>query len=172
MAFVANQAQIVNGWRRQTISTIAFLHCAAVVVPAISIALPRPKAHNFELDVGMALIHMSNQVVAPLSIVLHFIAQLRESKSQHGESGALSLIALGIQVVVIAVLGVRWFLRLGRPVWGDGPVAMRSWYEWGFLAINYVLHAILCAFLLACYIFMGRRGSRHSELDERAPLLN
>jgi ABC-type dipeptide/oligopeptide/nickel transport system permease component len=94
---------------------LAFLHAATVLFPAVAIVLPKPSPHSWETDVPMALITMTNVVVAPLFLLLQFYAQYRECRRQSGHAGAFSLLSLSMQVFVMAILAIRLFIRLGTP---------------------------------------------------------
>ena len=154
------------------ISTTASLHAALVLLPVVAIILPQPRSgHTFPKDVMMALIAMSNIVVAPCFVVLEFYAQFRELKAQGGNPGALSLVSVALQMVTMAALGFRWFLRLGHPTWDNGPAPVWLWYQWGFSAINYLLYAVGCAFLLACYRFAARGIVEYGHSGEQVPLI-
>lgn len=125
----------------------------------------------------MALIGMADLVVAPCCAYLQFFAQWWEMNAQNGAPGALSLLSIALQVLTMVALGIRWFLRLGHPPWGYRPLwGYRSaplyiWYQWGFTAINYLLHAVGCAFLLACYLYAARGRVEHGNSGEQVPLL-
>jgi hypothetical protein len=114
---------------------------------------------------------MCNLAVAPCFVMLQFYAQYQEMRAQHGNPGALSLLSFGLQVPTMAALGFRWLLRLGDPTWGNMPAPIRLWYQWGFPAINYAIHALGCAFLLACYLFAGRATVEYGDSEDRVPLL-
>lgn len=103
----------------------------------------------------MALIAMSNQVVAPSSIVLQFVTQLRAFWSEDVSPGALSLFPVVLQVVTMALLGTRWLLRLGRPTWENRTAPVWLWYQWGFLSFNYLAQAVGYGLLLVCYLLVG-----------------
>lgn len=116
----------------------------------------------------MALIAMSNEVVAPFSILLGSIAQLWEMRSQHGVAGALSLLSLNLQALVFAALAVRWFQRTGQSPWHPepgAPVYLVYWldrhiyYQWAFTFVNYGLQALGRGMLLVCYVSGAWRGS-------------
>ena len=156
----------------RNISIIAFLHAAIVLFPIVAITVPKPSEHIFGKDISMALISMSNLVVAPCFVALQFYAQYREMRSQHGRPGALSLLSLGLQVLMTVALAIRWLLRLGDPTWTRNvPVPIWLWYQWGFPAINYALHALGCAFLLVCYLFASRGTTQYGVSADRQPLL-
>lgn len=157
---------------------LAFLHAAAVLLPAVAITLPEPSPHSWETDVPTALITMTNMIAAPLFLLLQILAQYREYRRQSGQAGALSLLSLSIQVPVVAILAIRLFIRLGTPPWvprhNYGPYfalwvwdSLQAFYSWGMLAINYAVCVVGCVFLLSLY--WSRSQSRTS--GEHAPLL-
>jgi hypothetical protein len=131
----------------------------------------KPAGHSWDRGILIALINMSNLMVAPCFVVLQFVAQFWEMRAQNGNPGALSLLSIGLQVLTSAALGYRWFLRIGNPTWGNLPASAWLWYQWSFPAINYVAHAVGCAFLLACYVFAARRTAEHGDSEDRMPLL-
>jgi hypothetical protein len=111
----------------------------------------------------MALITMTNMVVAPLCALLHFNAQYGEYRRQSGDAGALSLLSLSLQVPVVALVTIRLFIRLGKPPrvprQNYGPqFALWAWdslqvmYSWSMLAINYTVCAVGYNFLLSLYL--------------------
>lgn len=152
---------------------IACLHVAAVLILAVVLSLPPASNHTMFTGIFMALVGMSNLVVAPCFGILQFWAQYREAKNQHGNPGALSLLSIGLQLLAMLILSVRWLLRLGSPPWGWDffPTDIRIWYEWSFPAINYFLYALGCALLLAFYAFTRQSRASPDDLEERAPLL-
>jgi hypothetical protein len=151
----------------------AFIHAAIVLFPAIAIALPKPSPHSWETDVPMALITMTN-----IFVLLQFYTQYREYRRQSGNPGALSILSLAFQPPVMAILAIRWFIRLGVLPWVPrhtyGPYfalwvwdSVRALYAWGMLAINFSVYVAGCVLLLALYSLSGR-----SRADgELAPLL-
>jgi nitrate reductase NapE component len=170
MSFAA--AMRADGSAGRNISVMAFLHTAIVLFPIVAITLPKPSGHTFGRDIWTSLISMSNLVVAPCFVTLQFYAQYQEMRSQHGRPGALSLPSLGLQVLIAVALAIRWLLRLGDPTWDRNlPVPIWLWYQWGFPAINYALHALGCAFLLVCYLFTARGTAGYGLSEDRLPLL-
>jgi hypothetical protein len=160
------------------IAILAFLHAAAVLFPAVAIVLPTPSPHSWETDVPTALITMTNMIMAPLFLLLQFSAQFREYRRQSGNPGALSLLSLSIQVLVMSVLAIRLFIRLGTPPWvprhNYGPYfalwvwdSLQALYSWGMLAINYTVCVMGYFFLLSLYW----SSSQSSTGGELAPLL-
>jgi hypothetical protein len=157
---------------------LAFLHAATVLFPAVAIVLPKPSPHSWETDVPMALITMTNVVVAPLFLLLQFYAQYRECRRQSGHAGAFSLLSLSMQVFVMAILAIRLFIRLGTPPrvprQNYGPYfalwvwdSLRAFYTWGMLATNYTVCVVSYVFLLGLY-WSSSRGRTSGELT---PLL-
>jgi hypothetical protein len=99
-----------------------------------------------------------NQMTAPCAILLQLFAQYRELRAQRGVPGALSLRTLGLQVILFSLLGIRWALRLGKPMEFDYRYPIdypsdfaRRQYEWAFPAANYFMQALAFAFLWMCY---------------------
>lgn len=132
---------------------IAALHIVLVVVPAVRFALPKPLTRgSWETGLTMAFISMSNDVMAPCSLVLQFFAQLLQMRKQHTDPGAMSLLSLFLQMLAMSFLSFRWFLRLGRPPWGWVQAEPRIWYQWAFPAVNYLMCAFVSGLLLICYI--------------------
>jgi hypothetical protein len=157
---------------------LAFLHTATVLFPAVAIVLPKPSPHSWEIGVPMALITMTNVVVAPVFLLLQFYAQYREHRRQSGHAGALSLLSLSMQVFVMATLAIRLFIRLGTPPWvprqNYGPYlalwvwdSLRAFYTWGMSAINYTVCAVGSIFLLSLYW----SSSQSRTSGELVPLL-
>jgi hypothetical protein len=164
-----------NGMRT---AILAFLHAATVLFPAVAIALPKPSTHSWETDVPMALITMTNVVVAPVFLLLQFYAQYREHRRQSGHARTLSLLSLSMQVPVVAILAIRLFIRLGMPPWvprqNYGPYlalwvwdSLRAFYTWGMLAINYAVCVVGYVFLLRLYWSSSQSRTR----GELTPLL-
>lgn len=128
----------------------------------------------------MALISMSNTVVAPLFVVLQFHAQFQELQRQSGHPGALSLTSLAVHVPVMATVARRMFVRLGKPEWSAGDPrlpfltwareSLQLWYAWGMVAINYAVCALGCLVLLVGYLCAERRSGRFVAYGERSPL--
>jgi len=165
----------------QRISIQAFLHAATVVVPAIAITLPKPSSPAWDTDVPTALIGMADQIVAPISMLLQFYAQFCEFRHQHGTPGCLSVFSLALQAVAMALVSLRWFVRLGTPRYDRGDVdkmslVERLWdalpivYAWGMLAINYATCALRNVFLFCCYA-VSWHGEKMAMDGERARLL-
>ena len=169
LSFVAGEQ--TDGVSARTVSIAAFLHAAVVLFPAVAAALPKPSGHSWNNDILLALVIMSNQVVAPCFVVLQFVAQYWEMRVQKGDPGALSLLSVGLQVPTMMALGYRWLLRLGNPTWGHAPAPAWLWYQWAFPSVNYVVHAVGCALLLACYLFSARGTAAHGGSEDRMPLL-
>jgi hypothetical protein len=125
---------------------------------------------------------MANRVVAPFFIFLQFCAQVQEFRRQNREPGSLSILSLGLQALVMALVSIRWFARLGSPRYDRGgvdkiPLAVRLWdtmqilYAWGMLAINYAVCTVGYALLICCYV-LGRRSEGVALVDgERSRLL-
>jgi len=114
------------------VATQAFLHAVVVVLPAVAIALPKPSPPSWNTGIPTALIGMTNRVVAPFFIFLQFCAQVQEFRRQNRESGSLSILSLVLQALVLALVSVRWFARLGLPHYDRGdvdkmPLAVRLW---------------------------------------------
>lgn len=154
----------------RTAPIIALLHAALVLFPIVATTLPRRAEPSWEVSIRGAFIIMSNIVVAPVSIILQFYAQIRESKAQYGIPGALSLLSLRLQVLAFATLAVRWLLRVGRFGYDLLPFST-AWYvyQWAFPAVNCAMLAVGYAILLACY--RGGRGEQGVVLGERMPLI-
>ena len=157
---------------------LAFLYAAAVLFPAIAIALPTPSPHSWETDVPTALTTITNIFMAPLFLFLQISAQLREYRRQSGHAGAISLLSLSMQVLVMAFLAIRLFIRLGTPpwvprhnygsyfalwVWGT----LQAFYSWDMLAVNYTVCVVGYVFLLGLY-WSSSQGRTSGEF---APLL-
>ena len=118
---------------------------------------------------------MANRVVAPVFTLLQFYTQVQEFRRQNGGPGSLSLLSLGLQALVMALVSVRWFSRLGSPHYDPGDVDKMSLvvrlleklpilYAWGMLAINYAVCAVGYALLVCLYVL----GQHHEgvALDE------
>lgn len=171
--YVSASSRSEGGTKGRALLIVVALHAAAVLLPAVVLSLPSPDHHgNFSKGLAIAFITMSTFVVVPCSIAIQFVAQFNTMRNHHGDPGAFSLLSLGIQAVAMLFLGIRWFLRIGQPTWGNLPAPMRLWYQWAFTPTNFVLCAIGCVALLACYAFAGRTSARESWLDDRTPLLS
>jgi hypothetical protein len=118
--------------------------------------------------VGFTLI--VNTWVALFLVLFQFYPQYLEMRRMFGAPGALSLLSLALQAVVIFIVAVRWLLRLGAPTWGDQSAPLWYWYQWGNLPFSYILHALGCAVLLAAYLVTRHGGGGHDVASE-APLL-
>lgn len=150
------------------------------VFPAVAVALPKPTPHSLNTDLPMALISMANYVIAPVFVVAQFHVRYRELRRSGREAGAVSLLSLCLQALVLMSVSFRWFVRFGQAVWDEGDVdrmpllvrlweAATFWYHWGSLAIHYAVCAIGYTFLLCCYL--GRVGAGPETGGERAHLL-
>jgi len=116
-----------------------------------------------------------------MSIFVQLCAQFREFRHQNGEPECSSLLSLGLQALVMALVSVRLVIRLGRPHYERGdfdkmPWVIRMWetlpilYEWGMLAINYAACAIGHALLFCCYT-LSQHGDGIVLERERARLI-
>ena len=103
------------------------------------------------------------------------------SKPSYPAPGSLSLLSLGLQTLVMALVSVRWFARLGSPHYDAGDVDKMPFvvrlletlpilYAWGMLAINYAACAVGYALLICCYA-LGRHGEGVVLDEERSRLL-
>jgi hypothetical protein len=159
----------------------AFLQAVVVVLPAVAITLPKPSPPSWNTGIPTGLIGMANRIVAPVFILLQFYTQVRELRRQNGELGCLSMLSIGLQTLVMALVSVRWFVRLGSPHHDRGEVDKMPWvvrllemlpilYSWGMLAIDYAACAIGYALLL-CYYALGRHDEEVVLDGERSRLL-
>lgn len=131
----------------------AFLHAVIIVLPAVAIALLKPSSPSWNTGIPTGLIGMANRVVAPVFVFLRFHAQSQGFHRQNREPGSLSIHSLGLQALVMALVSIRWFIRLGWPHHDRGDVdkmpvivrvldTLQILYAWGVLAINYALCAV------------------------------
>lgn len=152
-----------------------------VVLPALAIALPKPSPASWNTGIPIGFIGMANRIVAPVFILLQFYAQVQEFRRQNGEPGSLSLLSLGLQTLVMALMSVRKFARLGSPHYDAGDVDKMPFvvrlletlpilHAWGMLAINYAACAVGYALLICCYA-LGRHGEGVVLDEERSRLL-
>lgn len=111
----------------QRVAIQAFLHAAVVVLPAVAIALPKPSPPSWNTGIPTGLLGMANRIVAPVFILLQFNTQIREFRRQNGELGRLSMLSIGLQALVMALVSVRWFVRLGLPHYDRGDVDKMTW---------------------------------------------
>lgn len=109
---------------------------------------------GLDIFIGFSLI--VNTWVSLVLVVLQFYPQYREFRRQAGDPGALSLLTLGVQAVVLILVAVRWLQRLGAPTWGRQTAPATLWFQWGWLPLNYIVGGIGCAILLGMYLRAGR----------------
>ena len=130
------------------------------------IALPEPSPRDMGIGMFVGFSLVVNTWVALFCVVVQFVLQYFEMRRMDGEPGALSLVSLAMQSVVMLAVGWRWLLRLGKPTWEEGREKvkmtrwlwwelLREWYQWGFLAFNYLIHGTGCAILVGAYIVTG-----------------
>ena len=150
----------------RSIAVQAFLHFAVAVLPAALIALPSPSPHEMGMDIMMAILGMTNMVVAIVFVILQFYAQFKEMRSQDGDPGALSVLSLSLQALVVGAVSVRWLMRMGWPTLNPNyaPPSLWWWYTWSMPALNYGLHAFGCAILVLCYRIPFRGGKDQETL--------
>ena len=163
------------------IAAIAFVHAAMFLFPAMLIALPKPAPRNMGSDILVGLFVIVNTRLVLFCVLLQYPLQYLELRRMSGAPGALSLVSLGLQAVVILAVAVRWLLRLGAPTWEDQSAPLQHWfqwvsllwcwYQWGALALNYILHGVGCATLLALYLVASRGGRRQDMVSEETSLL-
>lgn len=141
------QAFVLKGY-----GVVVLLHAAAVVCPALASAYP-PAPYSMGRDIVIAIIGMSNLVVAPCCMVLQLYAQ----RISQGLEPSLSLHAL-----VFALLAIRWRFRFGAWTWRTDlppnlPFSKRLtvwWYlvlyayAWAYPSINFAMQSIVGIVLL------------------------
>ena len=160
-----------NNKANTAIAAIAFTHAALFLFPAMFIALPEPSPREMGTAIFIGFTLIVNTWVALFFVLWQFYPQYLEMRRISGAPGALSVVSLALQAVVIIAIAVRWLLRLGAPTWGDQSVPLWYWYKWGNLPFNYILHGIGCAVLLSAYLVTWHGGGRHDLETEEAPLL-
>jgi hypothetical protein len=164
-----------GGTQGRLLSIAAFIHAALVLFPMVAWCIPDPVRHGMGTGILQGLIQFSDFAVAPCAVVLQFVGQILEQRAQHSRQGALSLVAVLLQMIVFAAVAFRWFLRLGPLDWKlRWPTDWWDWqilYSWIFASINYALHALGCAILLACYAFWSSNDTEGIQVAERSPLL-
>lgn len=160
-----------------TVVGTGLLHFAIFVLGTLAIVANPEKEFCWDtLDIFTGLVPIVNQLTAPFAIFLQLLTQYHELRAQHGVPGALSLETLGLQIIFFTLLAFRWILRLERPMEIDPryPVHApfdfaRRQYEWAFPAANYIIQALVCAFLFFCYRSYGQMEEH--PVPESAPLL-
>lgn len=155
---------------RSSIAIIAFIHATLFLFPAAAIALPKPSPHEMAADIFTGFGAIVNTWVSLVFVALQFYPQYVELRRQPGAPGALSLLALGMQALVLIAMAVRWLQRLGAPTWGNQAAPATLWYQWGWLPANFLLNGIGCAILLWMYL-SARRGGGVGLAGEERPLL-
>ena len=125
---------------------------------------------------------MANRFVARVFVSLQFYAQVHEFRRQNREPGSLGTLSLVLQALVLALVSIRWFVRLGLTHYDRGDVdkmpldvhslaTLQILYAWGMLAINYAVCAVGYALLIRCYV-LGRCSEEVVFVDgERSRLL-
>src|SRR5437016_3615843 len=103
---------------RISIPTTAFIHAALFLLPAVVIALPKPSPPLMGPAIFTGFSAIVNTWVSLIFVAIQFYPQYLELRRQAGDPGALSLLTLGMQVVVLILVAVRWLQRLGGPTWG------------------------------------------------------
>lgn len=140
-------------WTSVVLLLAVLVHAAIFLLSAARLALPRPASvHLMGPDIIVLVIAKANLLVAPGSLAWSYASQFLESRKVGGP-GSLSLFSLLLQILVLLVVALRWYLRLGAPIWGEYPGVPRLHYEWDFLMINYVLYVTGCTFLLTAYLY-------------------
>lgn len=121
------------------IAAIAFAHAALFLFPAMLIALPKPSPREMGNAIFIGFTLIVNTWIALFFVLWQFYPQYLEIRRMSGATGALSLLSLAFQAVVIIAVAVRWLLRLGTPTWGEQSVPLWYWYKWGNLSFSYIL---------------------------------
>jgi len=122
------------------------------------------------LDIFTGFSAIINTWVSLIFVALQFYPQYLELRRQAGDPGALSLLTLGMQAVVLILMAVRWLQRLGAPTWGRQAAPASYWFQWGWLPFNYIVGGVGCAVLLGIYL-RARRGGMVRIVGEETPLL-
>jgi hypothetical protein len=156
---------------RTSIPTTAFIHAVLFLLPAVVIALPKPSPPSMNLDIFTGFSAIINTWVSLIFVALQFYPQYLELRRQAGDPGALSLLTLGIQAVVLILLAVRWLQRLGAPTWGRQAAPASYWFQWGWLPFNYIVGGVGCTVLLGMYLWARRGGGRVRIVGEETTLL-
>lgn len=188
--FAANPTSDRSLISGNSIAAVAFIHAALFVFPTVAFALPNPS----KLDIGIMIVAgfslRYNTWIALLSVILQYFAQYFEMKRMLNNPGALSLLSITLQAVILPAVAVRLFLRTGPlpqelraapteefrrapllvrwSIWLEGQWAC---YKWRALPINYILHGVGCAVLLSAYLITGRGHGVLGVESEEAPLL-
>lgn len=141
-------------------AVMAFVQAALFLFSAAVIALPKLSPHHMGVDLFTGFSVIVNTWVSLAFVALKFHPQYVELRRQVGTPGALSLLALGLQRLVLVMMATWWLQRLGAPTWEDQVPPPTSWYQWGWLPMNYLLNGIGCAILLGMSLRTGRGGVR------------
>src|ERR1700722_15119272 len=155
---------------RTSIPTTAFIHAALFLLPAIVIALPKPLPPSMNVDIFTGFSAIINTWASLIFVTLQFYPQYLELRRRAGDPGALSLLTLGMQAVVLILIAVRWLQRLGAPTWGRQAAPASHWFQWGWLPFNYIVGGAGCTVLLGMYL-RARRGGRVRIGEEETLLL-
>lgn len=156
---------------RVQVSVSTFVHAALFLFPAIAIAWPKSSRSPPDMaqDIFAGFLLIFNTWISLVFVTLRFFPQYRALRRQFGDPDALSLLSLGTQGLVLILVAVRWFQRLGTPRWGHGTIPFTLWFQWGWLPFTYIVDGIGSFILLGMYLKASRR--QEDVVGEQSPLL-
>lgn len=141
----------------------ASIHAATILIPTITIILPRPSNGGMGLDIFLTVLNFTSIIVMPICLTLQFFAQLSELQVQESGADAFSLLSWCLQILELAVLALRWACRTGVPPrYHTGPFETLTLWLWdnvfyyytaSTVAINFAVWAVEIYFLTAYYLW-------------------
>lgn len=75
----------------KSIAVQAFLHFAVVVIPAVLIALPGPSRYEMSIDITIAVLGVTNMVVAVVFVILQVPRAVQRDGETRRSSGSFEL---------------------------------------------------------------------------------
>lgn len=175
----------------KAIALICITHALLWLVPAIGIALPRPKEPRMDFAPFIGLCDM---ICIPASLILvisQFPSQITMAWAMRRQLAAssLSIWTLAVQMIAFILLGVSWIYRLGVPGTGfnRAPAGITDPFTWYYIVswpyINNIIYGVgqgvlfsICAY----YSYKERTrapasfsgvGSGQQTVSERTSLL-
>jgi hypothetical protein len=137
---------------------IISFHTMITVFPAVVIAFPRPSAHTISVNLWIGFFGIFGKWAGLFFDMIQFYPQHLQILERDGSPGAVSLLSLALQSLVLGILASRWLLRLGQPTWENTLMPIDLWsdfvafsLQWGQIPVLYMIHAVGNLLLLCSY---------------------